>query len=429
MTDITGDACSDSDDATYLVKISYDYSLSENWGWYSFPITPLGEPTPALDFFGPVLDDLFTVKSYDGSLDQVGDSWFDGVGDMSDSEGYVIGMYADATFTIEGQRINPVASLALDVNWNWIGFYGVDGTTADVAFGDITGTAENHNLIVAMAYDGALAWTPWGLLNGIGNMVYAEGYITKVNEAGSLVWGSGSRSQNMVAINIKSMVEPVHFDFARTQSYELINMLWGEADSHLELGNEIAVFCGDVCVGATVYEGNDLMQINAWEDNALTPQIIDGFTLGEDIRFVYWNGEGDVDLNVDFVHDFPGWDDSGTFIHEGLTGVEITTALANDAETLLPSVLALHKNYPNPFNPVTMINYNLPNDALVSMTIYSILGEEVRTLVSGSMIAGYHAIEWNGKDNSQQILPTGVYIYQLVVDGAVVNTRKMVLMK
>jgi len=76
-----------------------------------------------------------------------------------------------------------------------------------------------------------------------------------------------------------------------------------------------------------------------------------------------------------------------------------------------------------------MINYNLPYDAFVLMTIYSILGEEIRTLVSGSMIAGYHAIEWNGRDNSQQILPTGLYIYQLVVDGAVVNTRKMVLMK
>ena len=146
------------------------------------------------------------------------------------------------------------------------------------------------------------------------------------------------------------------------------------------------------------------------------------------MRFVLWNGDSESALeNVDFVQ-FAEWDNSGTFVSQGLTGVEMTSSLGTN-DLLLPTVLALHENYPNPFNPVTMIKYDLPNDALVSMRIYSILGEEVSTLVSGNMMAGFHSVAWNGKNNSQQLLPSGVYVYQMSVDGAIVDTRKMLLVK
>ena len=80
-------------------------------------------------------------------------------------------------------------------------------------------------------------------------------------------------------------------------------------------------------------------------------------------------------------------------------------------------------NYPNPFNPVTTISYLLSQDARVTLKIYSALGEEVATLVSGHVKAGIHSVEWDASDQ-----PSGVYFYRLNSDG-IVQTRKLLLLK
>jgi hypothetical protein len=90
----------------------------------------------------------------------------------------------------------------------------------------------------------------------------------------------------------------------------------------------------------------------------------------------------------------------------------------------IPSTYALRQNYPNPFNPVTMIAFDLPNDARISLRIYNILGNEVQTLINNqNFTAGSHEISY-----SPQELPSGVYIYRLDVDGKTFS-RKMLLMK
>jgi photosystem II stability/assembly factor-like uncharacterized protein len=99
----------------------------------------------------------------------------------------------------------------------------------------------------------------------------------------------------------------------------------------------------------------------------------------------------------------------------------------------LPKEFALSQNYPNPFNPTTSVKYALPMDSRMTMEIYNILGQRVRTLMSGDQPAGYHSIEWNGLGNSGQQLASGVYFLQMSakgVNGATfTELRKMMLMK
>ena len=103
------------------------------------------------------------------------------------------------------------------------------------------------------------------------------------------------------------------------------------------------------------------------------------------------------------------------------------TSMAIDPE-LIPEVFALHQNYPNPFNPTTQIKYDLPEDALVSITIYNIMGRSIRLLVNSQQTAGYRSIQWNATNNLGEPVSAGMYIY-MIQAGEFRQVRKMVLLK
>ena len=94
----------------------------------------------------------------------------------------------------------------------------------------------------------------------------------------------------------------------------------------------------------------------------------------------------------------------------------------------LPTVYALHQNYPNPFNPTTQIKYDLPEDAMVSITIYDIMGRSIRSLVNSQQTAGYRSIQWNATNNHGKPLSAGMYIYTIQA-GEFSQTKKMILLK
>ena len=94
----------------------------------------------------------------------------------------------------------------------------------------------------------------------------------------------------------------------------------------------------------------------------------------------------------------------------------------------VPDEFALHNNYPNPFNPVTTIQYDIPIDAEVLLVVYDILGRHVMTLVNTSQTAGYKSIKWNGTNDQGQTISAGVYLYYLQTIGYS-KVRKMVLLK
>ncbi|MCB0490706.1 MAG: T9SS type A sorting domain-containing protein, partial [Cyclobacteriaceae bacterium] len=95
---------------------------------------------------------------------------------------------------------------------------------------------------------------------------------------------------------------------------------------------------------------------------------------------------------------------------------------------VLPSEYSLLQNYPNPFNPTTTLRYALKEDGRVSLKIYNILGQEIRSLVKEYQAAGYKSVVWDGKNNSGNQVPSGIYIYRLQA-GTFVQTRKMMMLK
>jgi hypothetical protein len=90
--------------------------------------------------------------------------------------------------------------------------------------------------------------------------------------------------------------------------------------------------------------------------------------------------------------------------------------------------LALHPNYPNPFNPRTTIAYTLPVTGHVSLRVYDAAGRLVKTLVDAVETAGRHAAAWNGVDDGGADVSSGVYFVRLESVGGI-ETRKVVLLK
>jgi len=96
--------------------------------------------------------------------------------------------------------------------------------------------------------------------------------------------------------------------------------------------------------------------------------------------------------------------------------------------TQIPNEYSLSQNYPNPFNPETNIGYQLPVEGWVTLKVYNIEGQLVRTLVNGNRETGRYEVNWNGCDSFAEPVSSGIYFYRLHA-GGFTQTRRMILIK
>jgi len=162
----------------------------------------------------------------------------------------------------------------------------------------------------------------------------------------------------------------------------------------------------------------------SWQTAAETNNY--GFELfrnSDKIGFINGSGTTTETNNYSFVDEnlLPGFyrydlmqlDFNGTKVHLGSLNVDI----------VIPNEYQLFQNYPNPFNPSTVIKYNIPESGFVILKVFDVLGNEVMNLVNEKKETGSYEVTFNISN-----LPSGIYLYQLKVNGFV-ETRKMMLMK
>jgi hypothetical protein len=134
----------------------------------------------------------------------------------------------------------------------------------------------------------------------------------------------------------------------------------------------------------------------------------------------------DVVVGTTYYYRLSAYDFAG---NESAFSPEITTLITHVQENAgVPTEFALQQNYPNPFNPETSIQYQLPLPGHVRLSIYTVLGQEIRTLVDRSQPAAYHTVVWDGRDNTGNPMPSGVYFYR-IESGGFTAVKKMLLMK
>ncbi len=184
--------------------------------------------------------------------------------------------------------------------------------------------------------------------------------------------------------------------------------------------------------------------------NTASPRLI--YTVGQDlaetsltmtqldsVRFtaVIPSQEAFVPVNFYFTSEdmtgqsstFPNDSMGSVFIYyDGQTGVTYTGDRDRDSARPVPDNFSLSQNYPNPFNLQTRINVEIPVSAPISLEIFDLLGNRIRTLYSGAITSGSRTFLWDGTNNSGLIVSSGIYIYRLAAPGFT-ETRKMLLLK
>ena len=106
----------------------------------------------------------------------------------------------------------------------------------------------------------------------------------------------------------------------------------------------------------------------------------------------------------------------------------IVDPLDNEEEAVEPKKIKI-SNFPNPFNPSTTIDFSLPEGGMIDVSIFNIKGQKVKTLLNQEMEEGNHQIQWHGKDESGNSVSSGVYFYQLNINGITKSVNKCLMIK
>ena len=255
---------------------------------------------------------------------------------------------------------------------------------------------------------------PWGMTPEGKTMVYGKAYEIKMKEeVTGFTWydsriiedpGKKGRTQ--------------FFTYNEKSDYEAIEI---DSISGIENITEIGVFEGETCVGAAVVDTlpvQILVYTNQFnrDGTTLSFQVETGRGIPQIIKnYSVWNFEtGEYEMRP---------------LVSGQQEYSVIRLGEGDYEEVTPiQKIVLSNNYPNPFNPNTIIYYSLPEEMKVDLSIYNIKGQKVKTIYKGKAGSGQHSVIWNGRDTNEKPVSSGIYFYKLKADSKEL-TRKMLLMK
>ena len=188
-------------------------------------------------------------------------------------------------------------------------------------------------------------------------------------------------------------------------------------DTTYDSNNQVASANLSSSTEITTIDGYGTLKINGGEYQCI--RVKKDHSGYGDKEFIYMTKEG-IFLNVGLMPE----SEADTGVVSSNYMVLIASALVGiESEKTIPIQYRLSQNFPNPFNPTTQIQYDIPKATFVRLSVYNVLGQEVAELVNGQQTAGKYVTTFNGSK-----LTSGIYFYRLQA-GNFVQTKKLVLMK
>jgi len=291
---------------------------------------------------------------------------------------------------------------------------------------------EGWNLITGISFPIAVdaIVDPDGLI--IPNTIYGfeDGYVNaETLEPGKGYWIRSSGDGDITISNIGTSGKTVNHFINRMENANRLIFINAEGqkktlyfgvsipeDEHLSYSLPPAPISGS---GFDVrFAGNWAYCEDSGEINAMNPVGV------VDIECIVRDGETWTLVDIESGREF---ECSGNQLIT-LAGGDRKFRLAKSLISQLPDSYILHPAYPNPFNPVTTIRYDLPEQSFVTIVVYDMLGREVKELVNGELASGYHKIVWDGTDSFSKPVGAGVYLYQIRT-ADFIQTNKLLLLK
>ena len=386
-----------------------DIALMNNWNLMSFDVD-IEENAPA-DVFGSLISDgnLIYVTGFgdNGSVffDPNGPGFLNTLTSIDAGSGYWVKVFNGTSLSASGMGIPQNYAIDLQGGWNLAGFWLDPNMAPEDAFASLI---NNGNLVYATGFgeNGATFFDPNGpgFLNTLTALENGYGYWVKVNNAvpDFQYPAGGGFSARQIALDINPEINKTNqFMFLNgTVSFEHIDYFVGEKVS---VTTQDGILVGEL----EILENGNLMTTAVYgNDNTTSGK--DGAFEGEHLVFTY-----------------------GDFVSAPISVEFAPTMELRKVDLLfqnIPQEFGLAQNFPNPFNPVTSIQYMLPEAVDVQLIVYDLMGKKVRTLVSGSQTAGYKTVVWDSRDDSGIPVSAGMYIYELR-SGSFSAVQKMVLLK
>ena len=371
------------------------------------------EPQPALEYV--------ETQGGENNIYFLDPYWVNDDQEFTSVKGYKLTMNEAATLEITGfleyseQTINLVAG-----GENWLGYF-LEGSMNP--FDALAAVLDKINRITIRTgtYIKREDNTWLGVNNAPKKPTFNYGDLVIVNctENGSFFWGEEGGG------TVPKLTRPTAQDFAYTEEADYIPV-YVELDLEaLDNPTEIGIFVENECKGAEVLE-DTLVQIRAYVFN--DSLIFDPGT----VEFQLSYGSRAENVLIDSYTLKEDLDDAGRIGKLDFSETQNSYYLISlsEPENNVPEIIktSLDQNYPNPFNPSTTIAYSIQNDGMIELNVYNIKGQLVKTLVRGEQQAGSYEAVWNGKNNNEKGVSSGIYFYKLSTKDETIM-KKMLMLK
>jgi len=369
------------------LSVAYDIPLEKEWNLISVPFTGV-KTRPKQIFSTLIRKGLLEYVSSPSGYFKPGDP-YSTLTSISSKEGYYLKLNGPANKIFFRGRALTDKTISLSAGWNMIAYSPDYELAVDKAFESLI--ASNTLQYVTGFVQGALVYDPDAPQSSTLNTLKpTKGYWVKVNAAVTN-FSFPAQTQGGASGKIVANHSVKHPEVKPNPSFMFVKgKIMG---SRYNVGDWVKVLSEDnhVVGAAEIIEGGYLRNSAVYGDD-VTTEDIDGLKSGEKVSFAY---DGDtltshVQFNPMSFHD-----------------------VKLDYDTFLPTTFALHQNHPNPFNPITTIRYDLPEDGPVSIIIYDLMGREIKTLVKQVSAPGRYSVNWNGRNQFGKQIASGMYFYRM----------------
>lgn len=387
-------------------------NLHDGWNWVGYPRLQRDDVGSSIPYANASLSPVLTdIVSSDGIAEYRDDKWsYYGLQSLKSDYGYKLRIKdTDSVRLFElGSIIDTLHTHNLKAGqWNWVTYPCYETVYPWEA---LSGVIDNIDYIMAeswsMKKDGDV-WIHDGYARP--RLMYGDSIMIWAVDDCTFVWNSPLTTP--IVINPR---KPSNFVFEDKPDYETIMIESIEGNPEFQ---EIGVFQDNVCIGARVNEAYPI-QILAYS----TPEE-DG---GGQLSFMLYSESKGVRTASPITIDHSSITTEESTITPIRYGFRLINLKTNDNET--PPDFTLHSNYPNPFNPSTTIRFSIPKTAPVRLVIYNIRGQKVKDLLNETLAYGNHSIVWNGRDDKNRLVASGVYFARLEQNG-VTKVSKMMMLK
>mgnify|MGYP003386489391 CR=1 FL=1 len=363
-------------------------------GWFMYSTYIESDIVDVAELFSPVLESLIIVKDNAGEV-YLPEWNYNGIGDVSVDQAYQVKTFNEVSLDICGTQVSPENyPISLESGWNLVPY--LREAPADVV-NVVSSLLENDNLVIVKSYSGEVFLPEWNY-NGIGDMYPEQGYQMKINESTELQYLSNSESYRLATDSKVNIVEPSFYTKPSITDNNMTLVIEDAAWDVLPLENsEIAIFDkNSLLLGVGTYT-SPVTVLTIWGDDATT-DYKDGFKASEDLFFqIESNGR-----KTDFI--ISDWK-QGNSEYE-INAINVAASIDTKINTEVG--VALFDAVPNPTNSVTSISFYTPEQAIVNITIYNVLGELVEVFVDEEFNVGLHYLELNSS-----LLESGMYYFTM----------------